>query len=76
MTVTSVDKDVGRLTLTVVADFDVAIGRVWRMWADPRLLERWWGPPSHPATVQEHDLSVGGAVTYVLSGRDGQTARG
>ena len=31
MTVTSVDKDVGfTLTLTVVADFDVAIGRVWR----------------------------------------------
>jgi uncharacterized protein YndB with AHSA1/START domain len=76
MTVTSVDKDIDRLTLTVVAEFDAAIERVWRMWADPRLLERWWGPVSHPATVDEHDLSVGGAVTYVLSGPDGQTTRG
>ncbi len=76
MSVTSVDKDVDRLTLTLVADFDAPIERVWQLWADPRKLERWWGPPGAPATVEEHDLTPGGAVTYVMTGADGERHRG
>ncbi len=53
MSVTSVDKNPDNLTLTLVADFEAAMERVWQLWADPRQLERWWGPPSHPATVKE-----------------------
>jgi uncharacterized protein YndB with AHSA1/START domain len=51
MSVTSIEKDYDRLTLTLVADFDAPIERVWQLWADPRQLERWWGPPSHRATA-------------------------
>ena len=76
MTVTRVDKDFERLTLTVVAEFDAPAERVWRLWADPRQLERWWGPPSHPATVEGHDLTPGGTVTYVLTGPAGERSRG
>jgi uncharacterized protein YndB with AHSA1/START domain len=76
MTVTRVDKDVDRLTLTVVAEFDAPVERVWQLWADPRQLERWWGPPSHPATVEGHDLTPGGAVTYFLTGPEGERSRG
>jgi len=76
MTVTSVVKDFDSLTLTVVADFDAPTERVWRLWADPRQLERWWGPPSHPATVEEHDLTPGGTVTYFLTGPGGERNRG
>jgi uncharacterized protein YndB with AHSA1/START domain len=76
MTVTSVDKDFGSLTLTVVAHFDAPVERVWQLWADPRKLERWWGPPSHPATVEEHDLTSGGVVTYFMTGPDGEKSRG
>ena len=35
MSVTSVDKDFDSLTLTLVADFDAPIERVWQLWADP-----------------------------------------
>lgn len=76
MSVTSVDKDFDSLTLTLVADFGAPIERVWRLWADPRRLERWWGPPSHPATVEEHDLTHGGEVTYFLTGPEGEKSRG
>jgi len=76
MTVTSVDKDFDSLTLTVVAHFDAPVERVWQLWADPRKLERWWGPPSHPATVEEHDLTPGGAVAYFMTGPDGEKSRG
>ena len=57
MTLTSVEKDVDGLSLTLTADFDAPVERVWQLWADPRQLERWWGPPTHPATFERHDLT-------------------
>lgn len=71
MTVTSIDKDPEALTLTVHAAFDVPVERVWQLWADPRQLERWWGPPTYPATVTTHDLVVGGRVEYHMTGPEG-----
>jgi uncharacterized protein YndB with AHSA1/START domain len=76
MTVTSAEKDVDNLTLTLLADFDVPPARVWQLWADPRKLERWWGPPTHPATVEQHDLTPGGKVTYFMTGPDGEKYHG
>ena len=76
MTVTSVEKDYDTLTLTLVAEFDAPIERVWQLWADPRQLEHWWGPPSHPATVEEHNLAPGGEVTYFMTGPNGEKSRG
>jgi uncharacterized protein YndB with AHSA1/START domain len=76
MSVTRVEKDFDSLTLTLVAEFDAPIERVWRLWADPRLLERWWGPPSYPATVELHDLTPGGEVTYFMTGPQGEKSRG
>ena len=46
MTVTSVDKDTENLTMTVTTDLAASVDRVWQMWEDPRLLEKWWGPPT------------------------------
>ena len=55
MPVISVDKDAEALQMTVVAQFDAPVERVWQLWADPRQLERWWGrrptpPPSWTTT--------------------------
>jgi uncharacterized protein YndB with AHSA1/START domain len=76
MSVTSVDKNLDSLTITLVADFDAPIERVWQLWADPRKLERWWGPPNYPATMEKHDLTPGGDVTYFMTGPDGDQPRG
>jgi uncharacterized protein YndB with AHSA1/START domain len=76
MSVTSVTKDLENLTLTLVADFDGPIERVWQLWADPRQLERWWGPPTYPSTVEQHDLTPGGEVTYAMIGPGGEKHRG
>src|SRR5207253_5868467 len=48
VTVTAVRKDPQRLTMTIEAEFDASPERVWQLWADPRQLERWWGPPGYP----------------------------
>jgi uncharacterized protein YndB with AHSA1/START domain len=76
LSVVSVEKDFDSLSLILVADFDAPIERVWQLWADPRQLERWWGPPLHPATMKKHDLTVGGEVTYVMTGPGAETSRG
>ena len=76
MTVTSLDKDLDNLSFTLVADFDAPIERVWQLWADPRQLERWWGPPTYPATVKQHDLTPGGEVTYFMTGPEGDKHHG
>src|SRR5690606_35005263 len=44
MPITSVDKDPGNFTLTVVGDYPVTQKRLWDAYADPRQLERFWGP--------------------------------
>ena len=76
MSVTSVDTDYDNLTTTLVAEFDAPIDEVWELWADPRKLERWWGPPTYPATFEKHDLSPGGEVTYFMTGPEGDQPRG
>lgn len=76
MTVLVVERDPVALTLTIVSEFDAPADRVWQVWANPRQLERWWGPPTLPATVVEHDLTPGGRVTYYMTGPDGATYHG
>ena len=71
MTVTAVRKDSQALSLTLDAEFDASPERVWQLWADPRQLERWWGPPTYPATVTKHELTPGGRVEYHMTGPDG-----
>jgi uncharacterized protein YndB with AHSA1/START domain len=76
MTVTAVRKDADALTMTVEAEFDASAERVWQLWADPRQLERWWGPPTYPATFTKHELASGSRVEYHMTGPDGDQPRG
>ena len=74
--ITNVHKDYEARTMTISSEFDASVERVWQLWADPRRLERWWGPPTHPATVVEHDLRPGGKVSYFVTGPDGERSPG
>jgi uncharacterized protein YndB with AHSA1/START domain len=76
MTVTAVLKDPAALTMTLTAEFDATPERVWQLWADPRQLERWWGPPAYPATFTKHDLAPGSHVEYYMTTPEGETPRG
>ena len=75
MPVSNVTTDPKALTMTVVAEFDAALPRVWQLYADPRQLERWWIPAESPLTIVEHDLSVGGFVRAEVVGPGGEKAR-
>ncbi len=76
MTVVSTTKDTQALSLVIVAELAAPPEKVWQIWADPRKLERWWGPPEWPATFPDHDFRVGGHVSYFMTGPDGEKAHG
>jgi len=76
LTVTAVHKDPEALTMTIDAEFDASPERVWQLWADPRQLERWWGPPTYPATFTKHDLAPGSRVEYHMTGPEGDQPHG
>lgn len=76
MSVTNVHKDPERLTMTMTCEFEASQERVWQLWADPRQLERWWGPPTWPATFTVHDLRPGGRAEYRMTGEGGGTSAG
>ncbi|MDQ0736807.1 SRPBCC family protein [Arthrobacter agilis] len=76
MAVISAEKDTQELNFRLVAEFDADVKRVWRIWEDPRQLERWWGPPTWPATFDSYDFAVGGRAAYYMTGPDGEKAHG
>jgi uncharacterized protein YndB with AHSA1/START domain len=72
MPLTFVTKDAAKLTFTVVGDYPVSQRRLWEAFADPRQLERFWGPPTWPATFTRHDMRVGGRAEYFMTGPQGE----
>jgi uncharacterized protein YndB with AHSA1/START domain len=76
MPVISSKKDPANLTLEFVTELDATPERVWELWEDPRQLEKWWGPPTYPATFVRHDFAVGGESRYFMTGPEGQIAPG
>jgi uncharacterized protein YndB with AHSA1/START domain len=76
MPITSVEKDLDALTMTVVADFAATRERLWTAYTDPRQIEKFWGPVEWPATFTRHDVFVGGRSAYFMTGPDGERSAG
>ncbi|MGA7207275.1 MAG: SRPBCC domain-containing protein [Specibacter sp.] len=76
MTVINSTKTPEDLQLAITAEFDAGVDRVWQVWEDPRQLERWWGPPTWPATIEDYNFQPGGKAAYYMTGPDGTKARG
>ncbi len=76
MPVTDISSDAENLTMNIVAEFAASPDRVWKVFTDPRQLERFWGPPGWPATFTEFDFAPGGLAQYAMVGPHGETSRG
>lgn len=76
MPVVNVQHDMDNLSLTIVADFAASVERIWQVYADPRQLERVFGPPSHPATFVDHKLEPGSRSTYFMTSPEGEKYAG
>ncbi|MGO1544225.1 MAG: SRPBCC family protein [Gulosibacter sp.] len=76
MPVTHVNKDTQALTMQIVADFPVPVARLWDAYADPRQIEKFWGPVEYPARFTRHDMYPGGISRYAMYGPGGDVSRG
>jgi uncharacterized protein YndB with AHSA1/START domain len=72
MSVTSVDKDLDDLTLTLVADFEAPVEAVWDLWADPQKLGQWWAPPGFSTTFEPYEMSAGAEMAHVMMSPEGE----
>ncbi|MGB3409817.1 MAG: SRPBCC domain-containing protein [Microthrixaceae bacterium] len=72
MPVTNVTHDSDTRTLVISAEFAASVERIWQVYADPRQLEKVFGPPTHPATFVKHDLTPGGAAHYFMTSPEGE----
>lgn len=72
MPVTAFTTDIDTRTITITAEFAAPVERVWALYADPRQLERVWGPPLYPATFVTHELTPGGLSTYFMTSPEGE----
>lgn len=76
MPVTSFTSDPEALTCTMIAEFTAPVERLWQVFTDPRQIERFWGPPTWPATFTEFDLRPGGRAAYRMTGPEGESSAG
>lgn len=76
MPVTEFTTDTDTRTVTITARFEAPVERVWALYADPRQLEKVWGPPTYPATFVDHELAVGSRSTYYMTGPEGEKYAG
>ncbi len=72
MPIVSITNEPEALTTIVIAEFSVPVERLWNAYADPRQLERFWGPPEYPSKFTRHDLFPGGRSHYVMTGPEGE----
>jgi uncharacterized protein YndB with AHSA1/START domain len=76
MPVTEVTTDPEALTMTLTAEFDAPVDRLWDAFTDPRQLERFWGPPGWPATFPTFEFEVGGRAVYFMTSPQGEKSYG
>lgn len=76
MPITSVTTNAEDLSLTFVGDYPVKVERLWEAYADPRQLERFFGPPQWPVTFVQHDMVPGGFSKWEMKGPGDNCYRG
>jgi uncharacterized protein YndB with AHSA1/START domain len=59
------------LSVTMSREFNAARERVWKVYTDPALIPRWWGPRYLTTTVDKMDLRVGGVWRYIQKDPEG-----
>jgi len=63
------------LEIVSIRVFDAPVGRVFKAWADPEFLARWWGPRGFTNTFEEFDFRPGGHWRFIMHGPDGTDYR-
>lgn len=51
---------IGKQDLVLTRVFEAPVEQVWKLWTEPGLVQRWWGPDMFTCPVAKIDFRVGG----------------
>jgi len=51
--------------------FDAPRDLVWKLWTDPQMIPKWWGPVKYKTVVDKMDFRVGGQWRFIQSDSHG-----
>lgn len=54
--------------IEVTRTFDAPVDMVWKVWVDPELVKRWWGPKHYISPVAKIDFREGGKSLVSMKG--------
>jgi len=57
--------------IVITRVINAPLARVWRAWADPRDIVRWWGPHGFSTDADQRDFKAGGFWKHTMIGPDG-----
>jgi uncharacterized protein YndB with AHSA1/START domain len=52
--------------------FNVSSDKIWRVWVDPDVIKKWWGPQDFTAPVIRNDARVGGTFLWSMKSAKGE----
>lgn len=55
-------------TLVITRTFDAPRELVWKMWTEPEMMKKWWGPKDFTAPSIQIDFQVGGKILACMRG--------
>jgi uncharacterized protein YndB with AHSA1/START domain len=61
---------------TISRTFEASRERVWKAWADPQALARWWGPKGATIRVIKLEFRPGGMFHYAMAYQPGRDMYG
>lgn len=54
--------------IEVTRTFNAPVDQVWKLWTDPELVKRWWGPKHFSSPVAKIDFREGGRSLVSMKG--------
>lgn len=67
----STSTDAASREIVITRVFDAPRERVWRAWADPEQVVKWWGPRGFSTTSDRREFKAGGVWRHTMIGPDG-----
>ena len=61
----------GKQTILITQIFDAPRDLVWKIYSDPKLLPKWWGPKMLKTTVEKMEVKPGGSWRVIQQDPEG-----
>jgi uncharacterized protein YndB with AHSA1/START domain len=71
---TEIVKDPNNKQLNITRAFSAPVEKVWKVWTEADLLDKWWAPRPWKAITKTMNFTVGGFWLYCMAGPNAEKA--